>query len=945
MIRITLLTPTWTEAQTCKLFSLENGKPKLEKPYNLGKFFRYKELQVDGLVGWFKLLSRCANAPVIRIAGRPSTGLPDTVQRLKENFFSGGTNLLLIDADDWPVPQGFSLRTKENIYATVKEILVNRMGLNPLKDAACCVLLSNSFWYWSRIRAHIYFELSEPIDLDLLHTWGYAYNEASPEYKIDPTLFRQVQPDFISKRQCIGFADPLPDTLRLTLHCDNLAPTVNKAVLADLQKTIDQSKLYQPVSTTGVVNSSGAKLGVTWEETLKLCGSAQHGINEPAFRACAQMVQALGNQVVKDNLNYYVDKVFALTWQAIQSYGVRGNKKDRDYYDRARFRNYLTTSLQKQFGESSDSKVSEVAAVLKKVIEGGNPALLFDRDMLENYRYIRSKDPGKWATIKNIVKTKLKGKVTTADLEKALVSVNKTDVGAMMDQVINSFQWIEGAIDLGLYCKKKTACGYNLIDIGSGVENDLYHKSIELFSDATPMQFERNIMKVLVAKSRDPLTTLFSRVVVENRCYSEIKGKKTTTYFNVGVNAAGKLTTCVVNEDGISMIPSSDSPVIWSTDRQIMPCEILEETNVTEKRRDALIKNYILGMRNLLTVEDADALIDVISWQVTSVINSGTALLLEFTGGSDCGKSTSALFAKELIDPTSSDIKEAPDLHNGLYKKEDLAKILRARHVTIIDNLSNLSPTQQDLLCSIATGWKFDLRVMYTQQFVKLVIKKPIILTSLSPVITNQDLRSRSISVAVSGKKKRMYGDVFEYWNKNKAEMRTGLLYLVSKVIKYVNELRTGRGNTNGRDLWGEAARFVVMKHINFKHGSDTLIKKHIASRKRERDISEALVSAGSAQIIAWICKDGKTFNTKKFTSSASALYLQFRKFINENAGEVVHIHGIAVEISTQKTSSSPRSFGMMLSRLRADIAATAGWDVERRSVNGIAKWIFSRID
>jgi len=944
MIPITLLRPVQSNAVVAKTFELNDGKPVLTVAYDLGKYFKFKEITVDGIRGFYDTLQKCSDAPLFRIAGKPRNDLSGTVERNNENFVNAGTRLLLIDCDDTPVPEGFSLKTPEGIRETIIEIVCKRMGITPLAGVSFCVLLSSSFWNYRRLRAHVYYEISDNVDIVLLREWAMSYNKGNPEYKIDPAMFRQVQPDFISRRVCKGFVDPLPDSLRLTLHCDNLAPSVDKAALVEHFNTViaTTSAFNSAISTTSVVSNTD-KVGDTWEESIKLCGTAQHGINDPAYRACAQLVQSVGNKVVEQNLNYYVEKIFNLAWQAINTNGIRAdNKKDRDYYDKNRFRGYLATALKKNFGEGTDAKAAEVAKALKKVIAGANPSILFDRDMIEIYRTIRAKDPGKWSQVRAIVKTKLKGVVNIADIDKALSSFNKTDIGSMMDQIFGAFNWIEGTIDQGLYCKRDNGKSYSLVGIDGGVESDLYTKAIELFSDAVPQNFERNLMKVLVSRSRDTNTSPFHRAVVENRFYTEIKNGKNITYINLGV-IDKEMTTCVVEETGVRLIPSLQSPVIWSTDRMLQPIELNYCEKPTIGKENKLISGFISSMRKFVTVEDAESLIDVIAWQIAAVINTGTAHLLEFTGASGDGKTVSALFTKELIDPTSSDIREGQDLHNGFYKKEDLAKILRSRHVTIIDNLSNITPAMQDLLCSIATGWKFDLRVMYTQEFLRLVIKKPLILTALGPVITNQDLRSRSFSVAVTKKKKVHVGDIYALWEKEKANMRMGLFLLVARVIKDVNARRAAKMDLNARDLWGIIARKVVMKHVGYLRGDEKKIEQKIEERKRARDINEALLSAPSAQVIAWISNDTETFHGGDVHLTATEMYYKFKTFINEKAGEELRVGGSYIEVSTKHIPGTPRAFGILVARIKNDIQVTTGYELDNFRAGGIKKWKFEK--
>lgn len=954
-MNVTLLKPIGTN-RVQKTYKIEDGKPVLSKAYDNAKTFNYSVVKIQDVQGLYKMFVKLKDANVMRIHGVPVDGLANPTYRRKVNFLNEGTRIFNIDADSWPIPKGFNLKTKKNIHATVMHLLVEEFGLDFLKGASCMVMLSNSTWsYYNKLTAHIYFILNEKVDLDLLEEWGKAYNstlEKGYPYKIDQSVFRQVQPDYISKRICDGFTDPLPDDLRLTLHCDGLSPYVDKAVLTEhFQKEIDLAEKFEQVNTDYPVvkTKAGKELGATWEETLKLCGTAQHGINEPAYRACAQIVQSLGNKTVQDNLNYYVEKVFNLAWSSINSHAVRNGKKERDYYDKARVRGYLKTALEKHFGEDTDTANREIATAVQRVIGGANPSILFDNDLLEKYRLLRAKSPGKWATFRTVVKTKLKGRVTISDIDQALTSTSKPNLNFQIDQVIKSFNWIEGTFDKGLYCKKKKKKGYSLIGLDSGVDSDIYTKALELFEGNVPNQFEKNVLKVLSAKSRDEVASPFAPAIVETRCYSEVKENKNVLYYNMGCDEAGSMRTCVVTDDSIDVIPSNLSPVVWLTDGQTQECDIEEPESVFLNKdflttRKSKLKKFIKKFRRYVTAEDSEDVIDVLAWMVAATVNIGTAPILEISGASGDGKSTTALFIKELIDPTSAHIKEGPDLHQGFYKKEDLAKVLRARHITIFDNLSNLKPNIQDLLCSVATGWKYDLRLMYTQQFLALNIKKPLILTCLAPIITNQDLRSRSLSITVSKKHKVNSGDIYYNWESDKASMRLGLLCLVSQVIQDVNEKRLRGEDLNARDLWLHTAKTAVMKIANYKGGDEKEIEKTIALRKVSRDVQESLTSSASAHVIAWIYTDKDLFFKGNVpVRSTSELFIAFKKFIDETAGETLPVNGIPIEITLQKIPTNVRSFGILLSRIRNDIHSATGWMMSSKKSCGYKKIIFAK--
>jgi hypothetical protein len=187
------------------------------------------------------------------------------------------------------------------------------------------------------------------------------HNTLHPDYKIDFSLFREVQPDFIAKRECVGFKDPLSDDARLTFQCDNGLSVVKGEDFADTLKRIqDKANGLDPLLRGGATNKLvSVPIGANWTETLKLCGSPTYGINEPAYRGCAQLVQEIGDSTVRKDLKRYIDKVHQIIWDSIKSHGVRGDKNDRLNYNKAKIENYLTTALTKNFGADADADYKE----------------------------------------------------------------------------------------------------------------------------------------------------------------------------------------------------------------------------------------------------------------------------------------------------------------------------------------------------------------------------------------------------------------------------------------------------------------------------------------------------------------------------------------------------------------------------------------------------------
>jgi hypothetical protein len=937
MSNITILRPTWKSAVTAKSFALEEStrRPKLTSEYELGLKFTYATTEVKTISDLYSLLARCADKKVIRIYGRPVKGLGKIAYRRMTDFECEDTNLLMIDADSWPVPEGFSLGTKEGIYKTVNEILVNRMGLEALKGVQFCCLLSSSMWSKDKLRAHLYFLLDEPITLKSLHDWGFNHNSLNGVYKIDYRSFHSIQPDYISRRVCQGFNDPLPGSLRLTEHCDHLSPYVRKAELDGLIQDIEQK------TSSGTTNTLVSKIpiGATWEKTLALCGTQTHGINEPTYRACAQLVQEVGDSSVTSDLVYHVNNVYTKMWANITKHGVRGSKEDRDRYTREKIKGYLQTAVKKKFGEQSDLQVQEVTNAIEAIKNGGNSSLLFDRSCLDAIRHLKAKMPERWVDVRSTIKRELKTKVSIADLEKAASDLgDKLDPELMVESLIDQFKWIQGENDNCLYCMIENGDKYKLISLDEGVEEEIYARAFGLYGGKLPFQFERTVLRILVSRKDDPIYNPFKRYPVENRCYSTVVNGKNTTYYNLGSTLQGEMRTAVICEKGVKVIPSQTAPVLWRYSTNTLVAEVDDFTEqietLGEMGKMLYIDNYLEGIREFTTVVDDLDLLELIAWQTVATVNTGTANLLQITGRSEDGKSSTAVFTKELCDPTSADIKEGPDLHNGLYKKEDLAKTLRNRHVTVFDNLSGIAPRDQDMLCSIATGWRYDLRVLYSQRYLDLIIKKPLVLTALLAVTTNQDLRSRTITVAVTSDMKNCKGDLYAKWVKESPRMRIGLMFFVSRVIARVNRLREKNRDLNDRSLWSDQARMeaaLLMKaYPNVDKMSEKALARKVGERKRFENANEAILNSTTSLVIAWICNDPIFIKRREVFLDTNECYIYYRRFVNENAGKIVNASGFSIEIAPAHMVKTVRSLGTRLGVAARDIQLVTG----RRVIN-----------
>jgi hypothetical protein len=143
----------------------------------------------------------------------------------------------------------------------------------------------------------------------------------------------------------------------------------------------------------------------------------------------------------------------------------------------------------------------------------------------------------------------------------------------------------------------------------------------------------------------------------------------------------------------------------------------------------------------LLNVREADRPL-VVGWLLSCLTPDGSKPILTLSGAKGAGKSSAATLLKRLTDPTKvSKASTVGDLRQ-------VAAAALGRWVLSYDNLTHLTPEQQDLLCCVSTGAGYSHRTLYTdleESF--LEFRRPQILTGIDLVPTRSDLLDRCLIV------------------------------------------------------------------------------------------------------------------------------------------------------------------------------------------------------
>ncbi len=147
-------------------------------------------------------------------------------------------------------------------------------------------------------------------------------------------------------------------------------------------------------------------------------------------------------------------------------------------------------------------------------------------------------------------------------------------------------------------------------------------------------------------------------------------------------------------------------------------------------------------LRGHINVRDDESWLLLWTYLPVALMPNIPRCLIEITGQKGAAKSTAARMLSSIIDPSAADLM-------AFSKKSEDVLLQASRHYFLAyDNLSKLSPEDQNILCGIVTGRSEIRRKLYTDSDEVILNHKAVVcLTSIEPVVKAQDLIDRSISI------------------------------------------------------------------------------------------------------------------------------------------------------------------------------------------------------
>lgn len=215
--------------------------------------------------------------------------------------------------------------------------------------------------------------------------------------------------------------------------------------------------------------------------------------------------------------------------------------------------------------------------------------------------------------------------------------------------------------------------------------------------------------------------------------------------------------------------------------------------------RTSAMRSLPLPDYNVGTAADLDRLWDhinvrpedrllVLTWLLDCLRPDTPFPLLELVGEQGSAKSTTQSVLRSLIDPNKVLLRGRPKT------VEDIFVAAANNWMVSYENLSSLTPEQQDALCTLSTGGGFAARQLFTngEEHV-LQTKRPVVLNGISVIATRPDLIDRVVYLdvpTIPTKARKDDAAARDAWERDRVGVFTGLLDLFAVVYLLLPQIQ-----------------------------------------------------------------------------------------------------------------------------------------------------------
>jgi ubiquitin len=215
--------------------------------------------------------------------------------------------------------------------------------------------------------------------------------------------------------------------------------------------------------------------------------------------------------------------------------------------------------------------------------------------------------------------------------------------------------------------------------------------------------------------------------------------------------------------------------------------------------------------------------------------------VLELVGEQGSAKSTTQSVLRSLVDPNKVMLRGRPKT------VEDVFVAAANNWLVSYENLSGLTPEQQDAFCTLATGGGFASRQLYTNGEEHVMeTKRPVVLNGIAVVATRPDLIDRVIHVdlpTIPADARRDDADTHAGWERDQPTVFAGLLDLFSAALAILPTVKlTQKQRMADYERLGEAvARALGFAAGEFQQQYAELVRAGIDRALESNAVAQAL--------------------------------------------------------------------------------------------------------
>ncbi|CAM5790451.1 hypothetical protein CCAE64S_02589 [Castellaniella caeni] len=265
----------------------------------------------------------------------------------------------------------------------------------------------------------------------------------------------------------------------------------------------------------------------------------------------------------------------------------------------------------------------------------------------------------------------------------------------------------------------------------------------------------------------------------------------------------------------------------------------------------------------------AQSRVMVLAWLLDCLRPDTPFPVLELVGEQGSAKSTTQSVLRSLIDPNKVMLRGRPKT------VEDVFVAAANNWLVSYENLSGLTPEQQDAFCTLATGGGFASRQLYTNGEEHIMeTKRPVVLNGIAVVATRPDLIDRVIHVdlpMIAADARRDDADTHAGWERDQPTVFAGLLNLFSAALAILPTVKlTHKQRMADFERLGEAvARALGFAPGEFQQQYAELVRAGIDRALESNAVAQALDKyiASCSLPINWQGTAGQLYEMLNFHS------------------------------------------------------------------------------